>query len=63
MIVFSADDMGLGKTLTMISLVIRQHELREGGSEDEKSAWLNRDKQLEKCNIPVILCSIFLQSQ
>ena len=50
MIIFSADDMGLGKTLTMISLVIRQHELREGGSEEEKSAWLNRDKQLEKCN-------------
>ena len=43
--------MGLGKTLTMISLVIKQHELREGGSEEEKSVWLNRDKQLEKCKI------------
>ena len=45
----SADDMGLGKTLTMISLILKQGELRKAGSDDEKAVWLNRDKQLEKC--------------
>ncbi|KAK3095192.1 hypothetical protein FSP39_011239 [Pinctada imbricata] len=41
-----ADDMGLGKTLTMISLVLKQRQLKETG--EEKEAWLNRDKQLDK---------------
>ncbi|XP_053407442.1 transcription termination factor 2-like isoform X2 [Mercenaria mercenaria] len=49
-----ADDMGLGKTLTMISLIIKQKELRKGGSEEDKQVWLNRDKQLEKLGKSVV---------
>ena len=41
--------MGLGKTLTMISLILKQKQLKEKGTDEDKQAWLNRDKQLEKC--------------
>ncbi|CAG2204502.1 TTF2 [Mytilus edulis] len=43
-----ADDMGLGKTLTMISLIMKQKQLKENGTEEDKQTWLSRDKQLEK---------------
>ncbi|VDI44308.1 transcription termination factor 2 [Mytilus galloprovincialis] len=42
------DDMGLGKTLTMISLIMKQKQLKENGTEEDKQTWLSRDKQLEK---------------
>ncbi|CAC5386781.1 TTF2 [Mytilus coruscus] len=43
-----ADDMGLGKTLTMISLIMKQKQLKENGTDEDKQTWLSRDKQLEK---------------
>ncbi|XP_061170821.1 transcription termination factor 2-like [Saccostrea echinata] len=46
-----ADDMGLGKTLTMISLVLKQKQLKPKEEEDD---WLNRDKQLEKVGKNII---------
>ncbi|KAK6185605.1 hypothetical protein SNE40_007803 [Patella caerulea] len=49
-----ADDMGLGKTLTSISLILKQKEIREMGTTEEKSTWLNRDKQLEKLGKSVV---------
>ncbi|XP_071090765.1 transcription termination factor 2-like [Haliotis cracherodii] len=49
-----ADDMGLGKTLTMISHIVKQREMLESGTDEEKSAWLNRDKELEKLDASVV---------
>ncbi|XP_067657488.1 transcription termination factor 2-like isoform X2 [Haliotis asinina] len=49
-----ADDMGLGKTLTMISHVVKQREMQEAGTDEEKSAWLNRDKELQKLDASVV---------
>ncbi|XP_064597391.1 transcription termination factor 2-like [Liolophura sinensis] len=54
-----ADDMGLGKTLTMISLVMKQRELK--GPEQEATAsgrksgdWMSKDKQLHKVDKNII---------
>ncbi|XP_052773741.1 transcription termination factor 2-like [Mya arenaria] len=55
-----ADDMGLGKTLTMISLMAKQRELKKHGSEEDKAAWLNRDKQLEKMDKAIVKSSATL---
>ena len=44
----TADDMGLGKTLTMISLIIKQQDMKKHGTEEEKAVWQSRDKQLGK---------------
>lgn len=55
-----ADDMGLGKTLTMISLILKQQQLRRDGSEDEKKVWLNKDKELEKLGKSVVKSSATL---
>ena len=54
----SADDMGLGKTLTMISLILKQNELKKQGNDEDKAVWLNRDKQLEKSEAPPRLVTL-----
>jgi hypothetical protein len=41
--------MGLGKTLTMISMILKQKQMKEYGTDEEKEAWMSRDKQLDKC--------------
>lgn len=43
---FTADDMGLGKTLTMISLVLKQQQLK--AKEEKEDEWLSTEKQLGK---------------
>ena len=44
--IFTADDMGLGKTLTMISLVLKQQQLK--AKEEKEDEWLSTEKQLGK---------------
>lgn len=43
-----ADDMGLGKTLTMISLVLKQKQLKPKEDKEEEDEWRGREKQLQK---------------
>lgn len=44
----TADDMGLGKTLTMISLVLKQKQLKPKEDKEEEDEWRGREKQLQK---------------
>ena len=54
--IFTADDMGLGKTLTMISLVLKQQQLK--AKEEKEDEWLSTEKQLGKGqNEPISLLS------
>lgn len=40
--------MGLGKTLTMISLVLKQKQLKPKEDKEEEDEWRGREKQLQK---------------
>ena len=33
----------------MISMILKQKQMKENGTDEEKKAWLSRDKQLDKC--------------
>ncbi|KAL4231279.1 transcription termination factor [Mactra antiquata] len=55
-----ADDMGLGKTLTIISLIMKQKELKKTGDDKDKDVWLNREKQLAKMDKSLVKSSATL---
>lgn len=55
----TADDMGLGKTLTMISLVLKQKQLKPKEDKEEEDEWRGREKQLQKGmtqQVLIIMC-------